>query len=278
MRSNDASQSVMAEPVAGLRQESQVLADLLAAQDDAQWEQATQFKQWTFNDVLAHLMFFDTAATLTLRDEPAFLAMFAQLKAALASGTTSLAFSHQWIGGLRGPALLAAWRANGEALAQAYEGADPRQRVKWAGPDMSVRSCLSARLMENWAHAQAIYDQLGRTRVHGDYIRSIAELGVNTYRWTFANRSLPVPEPQPAVRLTAPSGALWEWGGADPANSVQGSAVEFCQVVTQTRNVADTALRVVGDAATRWMSFAQCFAGPPRDAPAPGTRYARQRA
>ena len=53
---------------------------------------------------------------------------------------------------------------------------------------------------------------------------------------------------------------------------VEGDAVAFCQVAAQTRNIADTALRVEGDAARAWMALAQCFAGPPELTPAPGTR------
>ena len=30
--------------------------------------------------------------------------------------------------------------------------------MKWFGPDMSVLSSISARLMETWAHDQAVYD------------------------------------------------------------------------------------------------------------------------
>ena len=56
------------------------------------------------------------------------------------------------------------------------------------------------------------------------------------------------------------------------ADHVQGSATEFCQVVTQVRNVADTSLRVAGPVATQWMRIAQAFAGPPEMPPAPGTR------
>ena len=70
----------------------------------------------------------------------------------------------------------------------------------------------------------------------------------------------------------APSGAVWEWNEPDDANCVRGNAMDFCQTVTQVRNVADTALEVVGDTATHWMSIAQCFAGPPEEPPAPGTR------
>ena len=76
----------------------------------------------------------------------------------------------------------------------------------------------------------------------------------------------------PQVRLTAPSGEQWAFGEASSADCIEGSATEFCQVVTQVRNIADTSLRVVGPTATRWMSIAQAFAGPPETPPAPGTR------
>jgi len=76
----------------------------------------------------------------------------------------------------------------------------------------------------------------------------------------------------PYVRLTAPSGAIWEWNAPSEDNRVEGKAVEFCQVVTQVRNVADTGLVVAGGAARRWMAIAQCFAGPPENPPRPGER------
>jgi uncharacterized protein (TIGR03084 family) len=75
------------------------------------------------------------------------------------------------------------------------------------------------------------------------------------------------------VRLTSPGGERWVWNEPDEDNLVEGDATEFCQVVCQTRNILDTRLKVVGDSATRWMSIAQCFAGPARNPPPPGTRY-----
>ena len=109
-----------------------------------------------------------------------------------------------------------------------------------------------------------------------DRLQNIAHLGVNTYGWTFANRGLAAPEPAPYVRLTAPSGAIWEWNEPSTTHLVEGRATEFCQVVTQVRNIADTRLHVKGDNATRWMGIAQCFAGPPETPPAPGARYTRR--
>jgi uncharacterized protein (TIGR03084 family) len=147
-------------------------------------------------------------------------------------------------------------------------------RVKWAGPDMSARSSISARLMETWSHAQAIYDLLGVVRKDTDRIKNIVIMGVNTFGWTFINRGEEVPEDMPYLKLTAPSGEIWEWNDPDPANSIEGTASDFCQVVTQCRNIGDTSLKVTGDTATTWMAKAQCFAGPPETPPAAGSRRA----
>ena len=95
---------------------------------------------------------------------------------------------------------------------------------------------------------------------------------MKTFRWTFMNRREEAPGAPPYVRLVAPSGAVWEWNEPGEEEYVRGDAVEFCHVVTQGRNVADTALEVKGPIATRWMSIAQCFAGAPVDPPPPGGR------
>ena len=45
--------------------------------------------------------------------------------------------------------------------------------------------------------------------------------------------------------------------------SITGSAEDFCLVVTQRRDVADTDLAATGEAAV-WLTFAQAFAGAPK--------------
>jgi uncharacterized protein (TIGR03084 family) len=130
----------------------------------------------------------------------------------------------------------------------------------------------TARQMETWAHGQEIFDLLKIERKHTDRIKNIAVIGIKTFGWTFVNRGLEVPGDIPYVRLTAPSGAIWEWNEPDEHNRIEGSAVAFCHVVTQGRNIADVNLTVVGDTAERWMAIAQCFAGGPEDPPKPGER------
>jgi uncharacterized protein (TIGR03084 family) len=138
---------------------------------------------------------------------------------------------------------------------------------------MGVRMFTTARQMETWSHAQAIYDVLGTERpAPSPRLRNVAEIGVRTFGWAYRNRDLPVPPVMPSVRLDTPFGETWEWKAA-ASDAVEGDAIAFCQVVTQTRNVADTSLSIRGDTATDWMRIVQCFAGQPETPPARGTRY-----
>ena len=265
----------MLQQAIDFREESETLFALLDTVRDQEWKQKTQFKGWTINDVVAHVHLGNYMADLSLQDSAAFVTFMQSLTSARTQGSGHLGVTHAWLQGTKDRALLQQWRDFYLEMAERFTVADPKMRVKWAGPDMSVRSSITARLMETWAHGQAVYDVLGQVRSDTDRIKNIAVLGINTFGWSFANRGISVPAEIPSVRLMAPSGVIWEWGPLEVNNLVEGSAVEFCQVVTQVRNLADTALRVVGATATHWMSIAQCFAGPPEDPPAPGSRFRR---
>lgn len=254
------------------REECDVLAELLAPLAQDGWARETKFKDWSVDDVLAHLHFFNVAADLSLTDTAAFDALFAKLFKAVGDGTGHLAFSHAWLGNARGRDLFETWRDFYPGMAARFAATDPEARLKWAGPDMSVRMSITARQMETWAHGQALFDLFARPRRESDRIKNVAVLGVKTYGWTFANRRQEPPGPPPQVRLTAPSGSQWLFNEENAESLVEGDAVAFCQVVTQTRNVADTDIRTTGEAAERWMAIAQCFAGPPEDPPPPGAR------
>lgn len=268
----------MLEQALDFKAESDEFLALLERLNDQDWQRETQFKHWTINDVVAHLHFFNYAADTALQDNNVFASLMRELTGAIKQGATHLAFTHGWLGGARNRDLMNRWRDFYREMAGRFSVADPRKRVPWAGPTMSVRSSITARLMETWAHAQAVFDLLGATRNETDRIKNIAVLGINTFSWTFANRGMAVPPNLPYIRLIAPSRAVWEWGQAEHGNCVEGSALEFCQVVTQVRNIADTNLKVVGSTAATWMLIAQCFAGPPEDPPPPGTRFIQRAA
>lgn len=188
------------------------------------------------------------------------------------AGLSRVTETRRHFGELKGQRLLENWHGQLGALCDLVADIPPDTRLKWSGPSMGARSFTSARQMEVWAHGQAIYDLLGVERAPTDRLRNIAELGVRTFGWTFKNRGEAAPMVTPYVRLRSPSGAIWEWNGPPDGDRVEGDALDFCQVVAQTRNIADTGLSVTGEAALRWMAIAQCFAGPPETPPAPGVR------
>jgi uncharacterized protein (TIGR03084 family) len=192
--------------------ESDELRALLEGLNEQDWQRETQFKHWTVNDVIAHIHFFNYAADLALQDSGAFASLMRNLTAATKQGATHLAFTHAWLGGARNRELMNKWRDFCQEMAGRFMVADPKKRVPWAGPTMSVRSSITARLMETWAHGQAVYDLVGETRNETDRLKNIAVLGINTFSWTFANRGMAVPPRIPHVRLIAPSAAIWEWG------------------------------------------------------------------
>ena len=90
--------------------------------------------------------------------------------------------------------------------------------------------------------------------------------------WTFSNRKIDPPGNVPYVKLISPYGEIWEWNEENEESSIIGSAIDFCQVVTQVRNIRDTNLTLIGEAAKKWMDIAQCFAGAPVDPPKAGKR------
>ena len=253
--------------------ESRSLEALIADLSDEQLAAPTAFKDWSINRVIRHLHMWNYAAHMGLTDPDGFDEFFAGIAKGMA-GSSMGAVEAEWCP-LEGRALVEAWSDYLSPMTEAFADADPKVRVKWAGPSMSARSSISARLMETWAHGQEVYDHLGVVRANKDHIRSICVLGTNTFGWTYATRGETPPGARPYVRLTAPSGAIWEFGEPSDDERIDGKAEEFCQTVTQVRNIADTDLQVTGAVATDWMSKAQCFAGGAETPPAPGTRFTR---
>lgn len=252
------------------------LFQLLKDTDTGHWTSATGFKNWTTWDIIAHLHFTDHMALTSLASDDDFK----QLLQAISKSPGLAEYTQQWLSTqsstpLSGPELLVRWHATFKQLCEALSQADPQRRFQWAGPGMKARMLATARQMETWAHSWAIYDLMQQPRNHSDRLLPVVNIGVRTYTWSFRNRAREVPEPTPHVSLLAPSGATWDFNPQSNTECIRGSAVEFCQVVTQVRNVADTQLEIQGDNAAEWMAIAQCFAGAPQDPPAPGSRVPR---
>jgi uncharacterized protein (TIGR03084 family) len=243
-----------------LRAESDDLDALVAGLPGDRWAQATPAQGWTIAHQIAHLLWTDRVALLSVSDEAAFnevLGAAAQDPAGFVDrGADELAAET--------PAeLLADWRATRRRLHAALLDVPDGRKLPWFGPPMSAASMATARLMETWAHGLDVADALGVTRPATARLRSIAHIGVRTRDFAFAINGLAAPADPFRVELTAPDGDTWTWGPEDAPQRVTGSAEDFCHLVTQRRAPAELDVSAVGDDAKRWLTIAQAFAGPP---------------
>jgi uncharacterized protein (TIGR03084 family) len=263
----------MAEPLGqAFLKECEALDELVAGLAPGDFARATDFYGWTVRDEIMHLMFLDEVALRAICEEEAFLAQKAEIRRYQAEVGELSNYMRERYAQLDDAAVVEAWRRNFRTLHGVFATSDPKARMKWFGPDMSLLSAASARQMEVWAHGQDLYDLLGVTRTAAPRIRNICELGARTFGWSFVNRGLDVPDPAPRIALASPTGEAWVWNAESAGGAVEGPAEDFALVVTQRRHVDDTRLITQGLAARRWMEIAQCFAGAPEEGPKPGQR------
>jgi uncharacterized protein (TIGR03084 family) len=245
---------------ADLHAETVELERLLAPLDAAGWALPTPAPGWRVHDQVSHLAYFDEAAMIAALDPEAFRAELEDARTDPDGITGRITRQYRDLA----PDVLLRWfRETRLALLHTLPGLEASRRVPWYGPDMSVASSLTARIMETWAHGQDIAEAVGKERALTPALRQVAHIGVRTFANSFTTRGLAVPDVEVFVALTAADGATWTWGDPGAPERVEGDAFEFCLVVTQRRNVVDTALRAVGSSATRWLEIAQAFAGPP---------------
>jgi uncharacterized protein (TIGR03084 family) len=253
--------------VSDLRSEQQALEDVVAGLDGEQLRTATPADGWTIADELSHLAGFDEAATTALTEPAEFTA---DLERRLAVGDDPVAEYTARGRALDPTSVRDWWRQSRARLLAATDGLDPKTRVPWYGPPMSAMSFVTARLMEVWAHGQDVRDALGVPPEVSPRLRHVAHIGVGARTFSYVVRGLDTPTEPVDVVLVAPDGSTWSWGPGDAADSVSGSALDFCLVVTQRRHRDDVGLTIIGPLAEEWIDIAQAFAGDPGPGRAPG--------
>jgi uncharacterized protein (TIGR03084 family) len=246
--------------VADLRAESDELDALLAPLPAAQWATPTPAEGWTIAHQVAHLLWTDRVALLSVTDEPAFTIVLGD---AVRDPSGFVDDAAAELAALPAGELLDNWRRTRAGLHAALLDVADGRKLPWFGPPMSAPSMATARLMETWAHGLDVADALGVTRPATPRLRSIAHLGVRTRDFAFAVHGLTPPTSPFHVELRAPDGSVWAWGPDDAAQRVTGSALDFCLLVTQRRPRAALDVVAQGSDAETWLTIAQAFAGPP---------------
>jgi uncharacterized protein (TIGR03084 family) len=254
--------TLRADVLADLALESELLEGLVADLPEPGWRTPTPAPGWDIATQIAHLAWTDEAAYAAATDQERWEALAVETLADPEHATDRAALA----GGIAAPtALLERWRTARARLAAALDGYPDGRRMPWFGPPMSATSMATARFMETWAHSLDVHAALGVEPEVTDRIRHVAHIGVRTRDFSFSVHRTPPPAEEFRIDLTAPSGDLWSWGPEDATQTVTGAAYDFCLLVTQRADRADTSLVARGRDANLWLNIAQAFAGPPGD-------------
>lgn len=251
--------AVLEQVLADLTSEGDALEALVAPLDEAGWRTPVPAAGWDIATTVVHLAWTDEAAIAAGTDKEAWDALVLQGIADPFGFVDAEAFAGAKASGTE---ILARWRTGRPALATMLREFPEGQKLPWFGPPMSPTSMATARYMETWAHALDVYDALGVGYEPTDRIRHVAHLGVRTRNFSFGVHELEPPAEEFRIDLVAPSGEVWSYGPEDAAQTLTGSAYDFCLLVTQRRNRADLDLVATGADVDRWLDVAQAFAGP----------------
>ena len=252
-----------------LIEEQEALDRIISGISLSDWNLDTASSGWSVADQIAHLAYFDNAAALAIASPDKFQESVENLLDMYSRGEDAEDAILSPYRAMEASELHEAWREARLDLAEKSRNLSADSRVVWYGPSMGSKSFLTARLMEVWAHGQDILDVIDFDREETDRLHHIAQLGFITRSWSFINRGQEPIDTPVKVILKSPSGDTWEFGPQDAEESVTGSALDFCLLVTQRRNLKDTSLEIFGSAALEWMKVAQAFAGPATDGPKP---------
>lgn len=243
-----------------LNAEGDTLRAAVIELDAAGWATPTPAPRWTIATQIAHLAWTDETAAIAATNKSAWDDIVLR---AMEDPSGFVDRGAEEVAEMAPAMLLARWDVARLQLASALRGFPEAEKMPWFGPPMSAASMATARYMETWAHSLDVYAALDVEPPVTDRIAHVAHLGVRTRNFAFGVHEFASPSEEFRIELVAPSGETWTWGPSDGAQSVSGSAYDFCLLVTQRAHRSDTDLIATGRDAHTWLDIAQCFAGPP---------------
>jgi len=259
------------DPTGALTAECDEVDAMLAGLDDEQWQLPTPAPGWTIAHQVAHLAATFRVAGLAGSDPDAFRALMTRLSNDFTANVANALAEY-----LADPpkVLFDRWQAERNTAVKALSSVPGDQLVPWLVNPLPPSVLMMAGMMEAFAHGQDIADALGVRPVRTDRIRFLVAFAIRVWDFGYLARNEPKPDVEFRYELTAPSGALWQFGPENAEQRISGPAEDFCLLVTRRRHRDDLAVTAVGPDAERWLDIAQAYRGPAGEGRRPG-QFAR---
>ncbi len=244
-----------------LEEQHAELAALVAAIDDASWQQPTRCPGWSIADVVLHLAQTDELAVASVQGR--FRAGLEEFAGGLDAphnvddGAAAMVANER---GLSDDAVFERWRTGAAAIRSALAPSDPHHRVEWVAGQLSARTLAATRLAECWIHTGDVAEALGVAQEPTDRLEHVARLAWRTLPYAFARNGDRLTGPV-AFDLCAPSGRRWHFVPETPAATIiEGPGAELCLVAARRIAAKDTSLRGTGPDAEAVLQLVRTYA------------------
>lgn len=250
----------LGELVDDLRAEQATLDRLVSGLDEGGWLRPTPAAGWDTRDAITHLASVDefTLECVEGRHEGAFAEA---LRRGGVDGYNQVEIERGRA--MRPDEVLAWWRAAREKLNAAFAAAPPGTRVLWGAGPVAVRTLVSARLMECWAHGLDCFAGAGVEPVDTPRLRHVCRLAYRALPYAFqvAGGAMPASLDDLRLDLTAPDGrATWTFGPPTATQRLSGDAGEWARVaVLRLPHTGARTLRAEGPLAEQALEVARAY-------------------
>lgn len=260
----------MREILSDLVAEEQHLDQFLQGLTDREWKKKTPAVGWTIQDQVSHLAYVEGVAAEVLDqgkeriDAEAISDIDEWTAIGVAIGRPQ---RHQEV--------IEWWRHGRADVVDALSRMDAGDRVPWIYGEMSAKSFATMRLMETWAHGLDIkVAMLGRILpipeddleedeedplADTPRLRHIAWLGQKSLPFSYKMVGEEYPAQGVRVEVMGPKYQAWRFGPEDTDQVIRGMAGDWCRVVVQRQDPADTGLKAVGEHAERALDIARAY-------------------
>jgi uncharacterized protein (TIGR03084 family) len=260
----------MREILSDLVAEEQHLDQFLQSLSDREWKKNTPAVGWTIQDQVSHLAYVEGVAAEVLEQGRK------RLEAENVDDIDEWTAIGVAIGRpQRHQEVIEWWRHRRADVVDALSRMTAGDRVPWLYGDMGAKSFATMRLMETWAHGLDIkVAMLGRILpipeddleeeeedplADTSRLRHIAWLGQKSLPFSYHQVGEEYPEQGVRVEVMGPKYQGWRFGPEDSDQVIRGMAGDWCRVVVQRQDPADTGLKAVGEHAERALEIARAY-------------------
>ena len=230
--------------------EQQLLDQYLQAIPIREWDKATRFKSMTITDQVSYLAGSEDLAFNAIKKKGTF---FDDYKGP--NGLNKFCRIQSEKGqNMRPQDVIEWWRLSRAKIIELLADASPNRKIKWWKNEWDMKTFVSWKLSETWAHGLDIYDAS-----NGLYEDTVRLEHVSSFSWSQIEKTSKlnkIKHKDLRIELIGPEYKVWQFGPEKSENIIKGDAGEWCRLTTgRVASNKKLSLSVDGPFAQKYVKF-----------------------